>query len=181
MYSMELAVLCSTSGATFCSVPLALLPLGRLGGTTANRFGSQLCLPSLLCLKELGLHLLDRRSSKVPTRAVFSSPQVASLIDLCEICARFIMIPSSKLKRDGSQIDLFSSCRCLKQASSLLGCTARASRDSWINKMRSNLLRYQCGLSAQCTTVATRCDDICENTVLLKAEGPCGSVRRCHR
>ena len=43
-----------------------------------------------------------------------------------------------------SQVDLFSSCHCLKLASSLLGCTARTSGDSWINEMSSNLLRYQC-------------------------------------
>ena len=54
---------CGTSGGTttLCSVPFALLPLGRLGGTTASRFGSQLfvCQQTLLCLKELRLHLLD--------------------------------------------------------------------------------------------------------------------------
>ena len=69
MFSMEFLVSFGTSGGTttLCSVPLALLPLGRLGDTTASRFGSQLfvCQQTLLCLKELGLHLLelDRQSS----------------------------------------------------------------------------------------------------------------------
>ena len=48
-----------------------------------------------------------------------------------------------------------------------------------INEMSSNLIHYQCGLSAQCAIGATRCDDPCENTVLLETQGPCGSARRC--
>ena len=78
-----------------------------------------------------------------------------------------------------SQVDLFSSCHCLKQARSLLGCTVRTSRKSWINEMSSNLLPYQCGLSAQWAIGATRCDGKCGNTVLLETQGPCGGVRRC--
>ena len=42
---------------------------------------------------------------------------------------------------------------CLEQASVLCRCTVRTSR--WINKMSNNLLRYQCGLGAQCVTRCT--------------------------
>ena len=50
------------------------------------------------------------------------------------------------------------SCHCLKQA---------AGRGSMKGAMRS----VQIGV--------TRCDDKCENTVLLDTQGPCGTVRRC--
>ena len=45
--------------------------------------------------------------------------------------------------------------------------------------MSSDLLRYQCGLSAQCVNRCNRCDDKCENPVLLETQGACGSARRC--
>ena len=48
-----------------------------------------------------------------------------------------------------SQVDLFSSCGCLKQASVLRCCAVRTSCESWINKMSSNLLRYHCEQGAQ--------------------------------
>ena len=114
-----------------------------------------------------------------------------SIVDVCA-WTRFSMISSSitqmpwrhheleKRRITRSHVNLFSSCHCLKQAaSSLLGCTVRTSRDSWINKMSGNLLRYQCGLSAQCAIGAAQCDDKCENTVLLETQGPCGNARKC--
>ena len=67
---------CGTSGGatTLCSVPLALLPLGSLGGTTASRLGSQLfvCQQTLLCLKKLGLHPLDLNRQSSHWNGLFS-------------------------------------------------------------------------------------------------------------
>ena len=43
-------------------------------------------------------------------------------------------------------------------------------------------IRQRLGLVGDVRSVqigATRCDDRCENTVLLETQGPCGSVRRC--
>ena len=72
-----------------------------------------------------------------------------------------------------SQVDLFSSCRCLKQASVFRCCAVRTSCESWINEMSSNLLRYQCELGAQWAIGATRCDDKCANTILLVSTTVC--------
>ena len=62
----------------------------------------------------------------------------------------------------------------LEHASALCCCTVRASRWWWINERSNNLLRVR-----SVRIGATRCDDTCENTVLLETQGPCGSVRKC--
>ena len=153
---MELAVLCSTSGATFCSVPLPILPLGRLGGTTANRFGSQLCLPTFCASKSSDFIFSTAEVPKFPLEQFSLSTSRLLNRFMRNLCA--FHHDSQQQIEEGwiaNRSLLLLSLPETGKLPSLLGCTARANRDSWINKMRSNLLRYQCGLSAP---VYNRCD-----------------------
>ena len=59
----------------------------------------------------------------------------------------------------------------------LLRCVQAAGRGSMKRAIAQH--SYQCGMSAQWTIGATRCDDKCENTVWLETRGNCGRVRRC--
>ena len=69
---------------------------------------------------------------------------------------------------------------CQEQASVFCCRAVRSSCGSCMNEMSSNPLRYRCGRRVRSVLIgATRCSLVCENTVLLATQGPCGSVRRC--
>ena len=67
---------------------------------------------------------------------------------------------------------------CLEQSSVLCRCTVRTSRLSSITEKSNNVLSYQCGRHVRSVQIGvTRCDDKCENTVLLETQVSCRNVR----
>ena len=70
----------------------------------------------------------------------------ASRRDNTEDTAEDAMAPQTKRNWiTWMHVDLFSSCRCLKQASVCRCCAARTSCEWWIHETSNNLLRYHCG------------------------------------